>query len=114
LENFCAQTTENPMDIQNCIRRNSEIALPYFGVRRFGYEILNEQMVSSDNASDLCSGDTEFESQPENRLSWLRFSMKSSVFWAITPCSPLKVSRLHFQGRRVSQVRNQLCLLFAS
>jgi hypothetical protein len=40
---------------------------------------------------------------------------KSSVFWDITPCSPLKVNRpfegtcrLHLQGRRISQARNQL------
>jgi hypothetical protein len=40
--------------------------------------------------------------------------MKSSVFWDITPRSPLKVNwrfggtyRLHFQGRRMSQARNQ-------
>jgi hypothetical protein len=47
---------------------------------------------------------------------------KSSVFWDITPCSPLKVnqrfggtSRLHLQGRSISQARNQLpasCWLF--
>jgi hypothetical protein len=40
--------------------------------------------------------------------------MKSSVFWDITPFSPLKVNRrfggtrrLHVQGRRISQARNQ-------
>jgi hypothetical protein len=40
--------------------------------------------------------------------------IKSSVFWDITPCSPLKVDRcfggtshLHFQGRRIRQARNQ-------
>jgi hypothetical protein len=40
--------------------------------------------------------------------------MKSSVFWDITPCSPLKVSRrfgwtcrLHLQGRRISEARNK-------
>jgi hypothetical protein len=40
--------------------------------------------------------------------------MKSSIFWDITPCSPLKVNRrfgwtchLHLQGRRISQARNQ-------
>jgi hypothetical protein len=40
--------------------------------------------------------------------------MKISIFWDITPCSPLKVNRrfgetyrLHLQGRRVSQKRNQ-------
>jgi hypothetical protein len=39
---------------------------------------------------------------------------KSSVFWDITPCSPLKINRrfgrtchLHLQGRRISQARNQ-------
>jgi hypothetical protein len=38
--------------------------------------------------------------------------MKSSVFWNITSCSPLKVNRrsgetcrLHIQGRRISRVR---------
>jgi hypothetical protein len=40
--------------------------------------------------------------------------MKSSVFWDITPYSPLKIKRhfegicrLHLQGLRVSQARNQ-------
>jgi hypothetical protein len=40
--------------------------------------------------------------------------MKNSVFWAITPCSPLKVngrfgetSCLHLQGRRISRIINQ-------
>jgi hypothetical protein len=40
--------------------------------------------------------------------------MKSSIFWDIMSCSPLKVNRsyggtgrLHIQGLRVSQVRNQ-------
>jgi hypothetical protein len=38
---------------------------------------------------------------------------KNSVFWEITPCSPLKVNqhlgrtcRLHLQGRRLSKARN--------
>jgi hypothetical protein len=40
--------------------------------------------------------------------------MKSSIFWDITPCSPLKVNRrfggtcrLHLQSRRISRTRNQ-------
>jgi hypothetical protein len=40
--------------------------------------------------------------------------MKSSIFWDITPCSPLKVNwrfggtcRLHLQGRKISRARNQ-------
>jgi hypothetical protein len=40
--------------------------------------------------------------------------MKSSIFWDITPCIPLKVNRhfggtchLHLQGRRKNQARNQ-------
>jgi hypothetical protein len=40
--------------------------------------------------------------------------MKNSVIWDITPCSPLKVnrrfrgtSRVHLQGRRISEARNQ-------
>jgi hypothetical protein len=40
--------------------------------------------------------------------------LKSFVFWDRTPCSPLKVNRrfgeiyrLHIQGRRISQERNQ-------
>jgi hypothetical protein len=52
--------------------------------------------------------------------------MKSSIFWDITPCSPLKVNwrfggtcRLHLQGQRISKARNKrerwwqakLCLL---
>jgi hypothetical protein len=39
---------------------------------------------------------------------------KSSIFWDITPCSPLKVKRrfggtyrIHLQGRRISRARNQ-------
>jgi hypothetical protein len=50
--------------------------------------------------------------------------LKRSVFWNITPCSLLKVNRrfggtcrLHLQGRRISQARNQceaeLCLLLS-
>jgi hypothetical protein len=40
--------------------------------------------------------------------------MKSSIFWDITPCDPLKDSRrfgvtcrLHLRGRKISQARNQ-------
>jgi hypothetical protein len=40
--------------------------------------------------------------------------MNSSVFWDITPCSPLKVNRrfggtcrLHLQGPRINHARNQ-------
>jgi hypothetical protein len=39
--------------------------------------------------------------------------MKNSIFWDITPSNPLKINRrfggtcLHFQGRRIIQVRNQ-------
>jgi hypothetical protein len=40
--------------------------------------------------------------------------LKSSIFWDIMPCSPLKVNRrfggtcrLHLQARRISKVRNQ-------
>jgi hypothetical protein len=40
--------------------------------------------------------------------------MKCSIFWDITTCSPLKINRrfggicrLHIQGRRISQARNQ-------
>jgi hypothetical protein len=40
--------------------------------------------------------------------------MKSTVFWDITPCSPLNVNRrfggtyrLHFHGRRIIRARNQ-------
>jgi hypothetical protein len=40
--------------------------------------------------------------------------MKSSIFWDITPYSPLKVNRrlggtcrLHLQGRRINQARNK-------
>jgi hypothetical protein len=39
---------------------------------------------------------------------------KSTIFWDIKPCSPLKVSRrfrgtcrLHLQGRRISRARNK-------
>jgi hypothetical protein len=51
--------------------------------------------------------------------------MKSSIFWDITLCSPLKVNQrlggtchLHVQDRRISQERNQheaeLCYLLVS
>jgi hypothetical protein len=40
--------------------------------------------------------------------------VKSCIFWDVTPCSPLKLNRrfggtcrLHLQGRRISQARNQ-------
>jgi hypothetical protein len=40
--------------------------------------------------------------------------MKSSIFWDITPCSPLKVNRrfggiycLHLQGLKISQIKHQ-------
>jgi hypothetical protein len=40
--------------------------------------------------------------------------MKTSTFWDITPCNPLKVNRrfgetchVHLQGRRISQERNE-------
>jgi hypothetical protein len=39
--------------------------------------------------------------------------MKTSIFWDIMPCSPVKVNRLfegknlHLQGLRINQVRNQ-------
>jgi hypothetical protein len=44
----------------------------------------------------------------------LKDFLASSVLWNITPCSPLKVTRslggtyrLHLQGERISQIRNQ-------
>jgi hypothetical protein len=49
--------------------------------------------------------------KPKGKL-W--FYQKSTLFWDITPCSPLKVNRhfggiycLHLQGRRKSRARNQ-------
>jgi hypothetical protein len=43
----------------------------------------------------------------------LQYRMKSSTFWDITPCSPLKVNslfggtcQLHLQDRRLSEARN--------
>jgi hypothetical protein len=45
-------------------------------------------------------------------LVWLGLVLKSSIFWDITPCSPLKengrfggIHRLHLQGRRMNQAR---------
>jgi hypothetical protein len=45
---------------------------------------------------------------------FIAVAMKSSIFWDITPCSPKEVNRhfegiyrLHVQGGRVSQMRNQ-------
>jgi hypothetical protein len=47
--------------------------------------------------------------------SELDVTKKSSIFWYITPCSPLKVNRhfggtfhLHPQGRIICQTRNQV------
>jgi hypothetical protein len=41
--------------------------------------------------------------------------LKSTIFWDITPCTPLKVNRcfgetycFHLQGRKISRARNQL------
>jgi hypothetical protein len=46
--------------------------------------------------------------------SGLMIYIKSTIFWDITPCSPLNVNRrfggtyrLYLQGRRISQTRNQ-------
>jgi hypothetical protein len=43
-----------------------------------------------------------------------KLRMESTIFWDITPCSPLKVNRhfggayrLQLQGRRISRARNQ-------
>jgi hypothetical protein len=45
-------------------------------------------------------------------LTMTDLRLKSSIFWDITPCSPLKVNqyfeekfRLHPQGRRISQAK---------
>jgi hypothetical protein len=45
---------------------------------------------------------------------------KSTIFWDIMPCSLLKVNRrfgrtyrLHLQGRRIRQAREELCLPYA-
>jgi hypothetical protein len=45
--------------------------------------------------------------------------MKRTIFWDITPCSPLKVNqrlgrtcRLHLQGRRISKARALLATCF--
>jgi hypothetical protein len=42
------------------------------------------------------------------------YNMKSSIFWDITPCSPMNFNRrfggtyrLHLQGRRISRLRSQ-------
>jgi hypothetical protein len=47
--------------------------------------------------------------------------METSIFWDITPCSPLNVNRrfgrtyrLHLQGRRISEATNQRKALLAS
>jgi hypothetical protein len=44
----------------------------------------------------------------------LKCSIKSTIFWVITPCIPLRVNRrfggtyrLHFQRRQISRARNQ-------
>jgi hypothetical protein len=57
---------------------------------------------------------------PANIIDYFRIEvltavvMKSTVFWGITLCNPLKANRrfggtcrLHIQGRRISQARNQ-------
>lgn len=47
--------------------------------------------------------------------SWTAMTMKNSYLWDVTPCSPMKATRrfgrtyrLHSQGRRTGQARNQL------
>jgi hypothetical protein len=60
------------------------------------------------------------EEDINNNLQYVGFAdvgtvtMNSSLFWDMTPCSPVKVNRrfgrtyrLHLEGRRVSQARNQ-------
>jgi hypothetical protein len=49
-----------------------------------------------------------------NTLKIWIYAEKSTIFWDIIPCGPLKVNwcfrgtyRLHLQGQRISQARNQ-------
>jgi hypothetical protein len=49
----------------------------------------------------------------------ISLTSKSSIFWDLTPCSPLNVNRhfggicrLHLKGRRMSQERNQRDALY--
>jgi hypothetical protein len=46
--------------------------------------------------------------------NWITIVVKSSNFWEITPCSPLKddrrfggIYRLHLQGQRISRAKSQ-------
>jgi hypothetical protein len=53
------------------------------------------------------------------RQNYSNLNLKSSIFWGIMPCSPLKVHhfracRLHLHGWRVSKPSKKLCLLPAS
>jgi hypothetical protein len=66
---------------------------------------------------DLTEGDTHHHRNYASAIAaipWAIIPLKSTNFWDITPCSPLKVSwrfggiyRLHLQGWRISQERNQ-------
>jgi hypothetical protein len=54
------------------------------------------------------------EQVPSRLVFGNRYTLKSIIFWDITPCSPLKVNRrfrgmyrLHLQGQGISQARNQ-------
>jgi hypothetical protein len=63
---------------------------------------------------------SEFSNEDEVKVTIIGFDvltavvMKSSIFWDITQCSPLKDNRrfgsaycLHLHGRRISQSRNE-------
>jgi hypothetical protein len=61
-----------------------------------------------------CSKFIVITSSLSDQLASNNCSTKTSIFCDITPCSPLKVNlrfggacRLHLQGRRISQARNQ-------
>jgi hypothetical protein len=56
-----------------------------------------------------------FHQPAQNREIANYIGRKTTVFWDITPCTPLKVNRrfgriyrLHLQGRKMSRARNQL------
>jgi hypothetical protein len=73
-----------------------------------------ESMTKTCSSATLSNFHTRSPRNEPETMAWL----KNSMFWDITPCSPLKVNRrfvltcrLHLHGRRISQTENQLCWL---
>jgi hypothetical protein len=79
--------------------------------------------VLSNSSFSLRTGQKRWPIHSRNRNFWARYfilmvltamTMKRSVFWGVTKCSPVKVNRrfgriflLHLEDQRVREVRNQ-------